>query len=93
MRLLFKYREAFARSIADTKVYPHYQEHIQIKPDAKPFCKKLFRLKPQDALALHQHIVELGKAGVVENCTSPSSYQTPVFGVIKEGTSTPRPLV
>jgi hypothetical protein len=90
MRLLFKYRAVFARSIAETKIYPHYQEHIEIKPDAKPFFKKQFRLKPQDALALHQQIVELEKAGMVESCTTPSSYQTPVFGVIKKGTSTPR---
>lgn len=90
MRLLFKYREVFARCIADTKVYPHYQEHIQIKSETKPFFKKQFRLKPQDAQALHQQIIELEKSGMVENCTSPSSYQTPVFGVVKKGTSTPR---
>jgi hypothetical protein len=90
MRLLYKYRGVFARSIADTKVYPHYQERIQLKADAKPFFKKQFRLKPQDALALHQQITELEAAGMVENCTTPSSYQTPVFGVVKKGSSTPR---
>ena len=85
MRLLYKYRGVFARSIADTKVYPHYQEKIQLKPDAKPFFKKQFRLKPQDALALHQQITELEAAGMVENCTAPNSYQTSVFGVVKKG--------
>lgn len=90
MRLLYNYRGVFARSIADTKVYPHYQEQIQLKADAKPFFKKQFRLKPQDALALHQQITELEAAGMVENCTSPSSYQTPVFGVVKKGSNIPR---
>jgi hypothetical protein len=90
MRLLYKYRGVFARSIAETKIYPHYSEQIQLKPDAKPFFKKQFRLKPQDALALHQQITELEQAGMVENCTAPSNYQTPVFGVVKKGTSTPR---
>jgi hypothetical protein len=90
MRLLYKYRNVFARSIADTKVYPHYQEKIQLKTDAKPYFKKQFRLKPQDALALHQQITELEEAGMVENCTAPSSYQTPVFGVVKKGSTTPR---
>ena len=89
MRLLYKYRAVFARSIADTKIFPHYTEHIQLKPDARPFHKRQFRLKPQDAAALHQQIVELEQSGMIENCTDPT-YQTPVFGVVRKGSSTPR---
>lgn len=89
MKLLYTHRSVFARSISETKIYPHYQEHIQLLPEATPFYRRQFRLKPGEAAALHNEIVELEQAGMISNSNTPH-YQTAVFGVLKKGTSTPR---
>ena len=78
LRLLYKYRTVFARDISEIKQYPHYSLKLRLRPDAKPFYRRQFRLSEADTLEAHNQIQQLSAKRLIEP-SNESMYNSPIF--------------
>ena len=49
LQLLYRYRDVFARTIADIKRCPNYELSITLKPGARPYYQRQHPLSPSNA--------------------------------------------
>jgi hypothetical protein len=82
LEVLYKRRQAFARSVSDLKAYNKQEFELKLKPNAKPAFQRQFRHKPEHAKILQHHVNEWEKQGIV---TSSDDYDwnSPIFLVPK----------
>jgi hypothetical protein len=81
LTVLYKRREAFARSMADLKAYN--KEEFEVKLNStRPLWQKQYKHKPEHARILQQHIDEWERAGIVETSTN-YSFSNPILLVAK----------
>lgn len=78
-RILYENKEAFARSIDEQKVYPNYQQKLELQPAAKIPNRRPYKLKPDDEIEAEQQIKNLEAKGLVERATQPVPFAAPVF--------------
>jgi hypothetical protein len=81
LRVLFKRKEAFARSLSDLKSYNKEEFEIQMS-SSKPLWQKQFKHKPEHARILQAHIDEWQRCGIVEPSTN-YHFRNPIFLVAK----------
>ena len=84
LNLCYTYKDIFARSLGDIKIYPHYKLPIQLKAPHLTSYTRQYPLKHEEAMAAEAEIQQLLKAGLItenENCL----FNSPVFVVKKKG--------
>ena len=81
LRVLYRRRDAFARTLADLKSYNKEEFDIQLS-SSKPLWQKQYQHKPEHARILQAHIDEWEKCGIVEPSTN-YHFRNPIFLVAK----------
>jgi len=81
LRLLYKYRTCFARSLAEIWRYEDYELELTLK-DTKPCYRRKYKLSKEDSSEVHRQIEEMRACGILEPSTS-SVYHSPIFTVRK----------
>jgi hypothetical protein len=81
LRILFRRKEAFARSVKDLKSYNKEQYEVHLK-SMRPLIQKQFKHKPLHNQILQTLIDEWKEAGIVEESTN-YFFRNPIFLVPK----------
>jgi len=82
LRLLYDYKQVFARTMNEIKQYPHYQLKLDLLTDRKVF-RRQFRLSEEDARIAQEQIDEMAAAGVIEPAPN-AEFNSPIFLVDKK---------
>jgi hypothetical protein len=81
LHVLYKRKEAFAKSLADLKSYNKQELEINLN-SPRPLIKRQFKTKAEYTRILQHHIDEWQKHGVIEDSTN-YSFRSPLFLVSK----------
>ena len=82
LNLLYRRKEAFAKSVSDLKAYNKQEFELKLKPNAKPVFQRQFRHKPEHAKILQHHIDDWEKQGIVSS-SDDYEWNSPIFLVPK----------
>jgi len=79
LRLLYKYRACFARSLVEIRRYKNYELELTLK-DTKPCYRRQYKLSKEDSSEVHRQIDEMRACGIIEPSTT-SVYHIPICTV------------
>ena len=86
LRILFKRKDAFARTIDDLKAYNKQQFEVHLQ-DRRPLIQRQFKQKPEHAKILQSILDSWEKCGIVEESTN-YHFRNPIFLVPKSSLKT-----
>jgi hypothetical protein len=81
LRILFKRKEAFAKTVDDLKCYNKEQFEVHLK-NSRPLIQRQFKHKPEHAIILQSIVDSWEKNGIVEPSTN-YYFRNPIFLVPK----------
>jgi len=81
LRLLYKYRTCFARSLAEIQRYKDYELELTLK-NTQPCYRIQYKLSKEDSSEVRRQFEEMRACGIVEHSTT-SVYHSSIFTVRK----------
>ena len=85
LKVIFKHRGLFARSIADHKIFDGYEAHINLKPDAKPYFGKQYKMPLEHRQLINDELLKMKAVGIIED-SHEAQWSNPLFCVLKKTT-------